>query len=85
MPASDLSGLMPRYLDALAEAGRERAGRRILVAFDLAKGATLAGSPWIVDPAGEAGRWRAAGADGAIVGAASTDDVDLLVDAAARR
>jgi len=36
-------------------------------------------------PAGTAVRWRAAGADGAVVGARTTDDVDLLVDAAARR
>lgn len=85
VPASDLAELLPRYLHALAEAGRDRAGQRILVAFDLAKGATLAGSQWTVDPAAEAERWRSAGADGAVVAAASTRDVDLLVDVAARR
>jgi alkanesulfonate monooxygenase SsuD/methylene tetrahydromethanopterin reductase-like flavin-dependent oxidoreductase (luciferase family) len=84
-PASMLAERLPAYLEALAAAGRDRAGQRILVAFDLPRGATLGGSPWVEDPAGEAGRWRAAGADGAVVGAGSTADVDLLVEAAARR
>jgi alkanesulfonate monooxygenase SsuD/methylene tetrahydromethanopterin reductase-like flavin-dependent oxidoreductase (luciferase family) len=85
VPAADLAERLPAYLEALAAAGRERAAQRVLVAFDLAKGATLAGSPWVEDPAGTAAAWRAAGADGAIVGAASTADVDRLVEAAARR
>lgn len=84
-PAPDLAALLPAYLEALASSGRDRAAQRVLVAFDLAKGATLAGSPWVGDPAGEAARWREAGADGAVVGAGSTADVDLLVGAAARR
>lgn len=84
-PAPDLAGLLPAYLEALAGAGRDRAAQRVLVAFDLPKGATLTGSPWAEDPAGEAGRWRAAGADGAVIGAGSTADVDLLVEAASRR
>ena len=84
-PAPLLAGLLPAYLAALAAAGRERAAQRILVAFDLAKGATLESSPWVEDPAGEADRWRAAGADGAVLGAGSTADVDLLVEAADRR
>jgi len=84
-PAPLLAGLLPAYLAALAAAGRERAAQRILVAFDLAKGATLAASAWVEDPAGEADRWRDAGADGAVLGAGSTADVDLLVAAAARR
>jgi alkanesulfonate monooxygenase SsuD/methylene tetrahydromethanopterin reductase-like flavin-dependent oxidoreductase (luciferase family) len=85
VPASDLARLLPRYLDALAGAGRPRDEQQILAAFDLPTGATLAGSPWTRDPAAEAERWRAAGADGVIVGAASTGDVDLLVDVATRR
>ena len=84
-PAPDLAGLLPAYLEALAGAGRDRAAQRVLVAFDLPKGATLAGSPWAEDPAGEAGRWRAAGADGAVIGAGSAADVDLLIEAASRR
>jgi hypothetical protein len=55
---------------------------RILAAFDLGKGESLAASPWIEDPAGTAARWRGVGADGAVVGARTTQDVDLLVSAA---
>jgi alkanesulfonate monooxygenase SsuD/methylene tetrahydromethanopterin reductase-like flavin-dependent oxidoreductase (luciferase family) len=84
-PATLLAGLLPAYLAALAVADRDRAEQRVLVAFDLGKGATLAGSPWIEDPAGEAARWREAGADGAVLGAGGTADIDLLVGAAARR
>lgn len=84
-PAGVFVERLPAYLDALAAAGRERSAQRLLVAFDLAKGATLAGSPWVADPAGEAERWRAAGADGAVVEARSTGDVDRLVEASGRR
>ncbi len=84
-PAASLDDLRQVYLDALAAASRERAAQRVLVAFDLGKGATLAGSPWVEDPAAAAARWREAGADGAVVGARSTADVDRLVGAAARR
>ena len=55
------------------------------MAFDLPKGGSLAASPWVLDPAAAADEWRAAGADGAIVGANTTADVDALVEAAARR
>lgn len=84
-PAARLAELLPVYLAALDEVGAARAGRRVVVGFDLARGASLADSPWVLDPAGAAEAWRAAGADGAVVGAGSTGDVDLLVGAAARR
>jgi hypothetical protein len=84
-PAARLAERLPAYLDALAVAGRQRVGQRVLPAFELPKGQTLAGSPWVVDPAGTAAAWRAAGADGAILGARSTADVDLLVAALSRR
>ena len=84
-PAPSLAPLLASYLDALATAGRDRASQRILVAFDLPKGATLETSPWVLDPAAAAGEWRAAGADGAVVGANSSADVDVLVEAAVRR
>ena len=84
-PAPDLASLLPAYLDALASAGRDRAGQHIVVAFDLPKRASLAGSPWVEDPVAEAERWRAAGADGAVVEARTTADVDRLVEAAGRR
>ena len=40
-------------------------------------------SPWFHDPRGTWERWRAAGADGAIVLARTTDDIDALVEAVA--
>jgi hypothetical protein len=39
----------------------------------------------VEDPAETAWRWRATGADGAVVAARTTDDVDLLAEAAGRR
>ncbi len=82
VPAGLLLERLPVYLDALAGTGRERSTTRVLAAFDLGKGESLAGSPWVEDPAGSAVRWREAGADGAVVGARTTADVDLLVHAA---
>jgi alkanesulfonate monooxygenase SsuD/methylene tetrahydromethanopterin reductase-like flavin-dependent oxidoreductase (luciferase family) len=84
-PAATLAERLPAYLDALAAAGRARSAQRVLAAFDLPKGASLAGSPWVQEPAGAAAAWAAAGADGAVLGASTTTDVDLLVAAAARR
>ncbi len=84
-PAGRLGERLPRYLDALAAAGRARSTQRILAAFDLPRRASLAGSPWVEDPAGAAAAWASAGADGAVIGANTTADVDLLVGAAARR
>jgi hypothetical protein len=69
----------------LAGAGRDRSTTSVFAAFDLGTGESLAGSPWVDDPARTASRWRSAGADGAVVGARTADDVDLLVEAAARR
>jgi alkanesulfonate monooxygenase SsuD/methylene tetrahydromethanopterin reductase-like flavin-dependent oxidoreductase (luciferase family) len=82
VPAALLAEHLPVYLEALAGVGRDRSTVRILAAFDLGKGESLAASPWIEDPAGTAASWRAAGADGAVVGARTTQDVDLLVSAA---
>ena len=85
VPAALLAERLPIFLEALGRRGGERSEVRILAAFDLAKGESLAGSPWVEDPAGTALRWQATGADGAVVAARTTDDVDLLVEAAARR
>jgi hypothetical protein len=85
VPAGLLAERLPVYLEALAGCGRDRTGVRILVAFDLEKGESLARSPWVADPAATASRWQATGADGAVVAARTTDDVDLLVEAAGRR
>ena len=85
VPAGLLAERLPVYLEALAGRGRDRTGVSILVAFDLEKGESLARSPWVADPAATASRWQATGADGAVVAARTTDDVDLLVEAAGRR
>jgi alkanesulfonate monooxygenase SsuD/methylene tetrahydromethanopterin reductase-like flavin-dependent oxidoreductase (luciferase family) len=74
----------PSYRDALAEAGRDRAEMTVLVAFQRERDRSLAGSPWVADPRGTLQAWQARGADGAIVQARTPDDVDALVDAAAR-
>jgi alkanesulfonate monooxygenase SsuD/methylene tetrahydromethanopterin reductase-like flavin-dependent oxidoreductase (luciferase family) len=82
VPAALLAERLPIYLKAVAGSGRDRSAMLVLAAFELAKGESLAGSPWVEDPVGAASRWQAAGADGAVVGARSTRDVDLLVEAA---
>jgi alkanesulfonate monooxygenase SsuD/methylene tetrahydromethanopterin reductase-like flavin-dependent oxidoreductase (luciferase family) len=84
-PAATLAGRLPVYLEALDAAGKDRGRQRILVAFDLPRSASLAASPWVADPTAAAAEWRAAGADGVVVGANTTADVDALVEAAARR
>lgn len=84
-PAGTLAERLPDYLAALAAAGKARSGQQILAAFDLPTSASLAASPWVEDPAATAASWAAAGADGAVLGANTTADVDLLVAAAARR
>jgi alkanesulfonate monooxygenase SsuD/methylene tetrahydromethanopterin reductase-like flavin-dependent oxidoreductase (luciferase family) len=76
---------LPAYLESLSASGRERRGQRVLVAFDLPDGERLEDSLWTKAPEAEAERWRAAGADGAIVAAKTTADVDALVHAAERR
>jgi alkanesulfonate monooxygenase SsuD/methylene tetrahydromethanopterin reductase-like flavin-dependent oxidoreductase (luciferase family) len=85
VPAGLLAERLPVYLEALEGCGRHRSQVSILAAFDLGKGESLAGSPWVEDPAATASRWQATGADGAVVAARTTDDVDLLVEAAGRR
>ncbi|MFH0750287.1 MAG: hypothetical protein V2B17_00460, partial [Chloroflexota bacterium] len=84
-PAAMLAERLPAYLDALAAAGRARPTQRLLAAFDLPRSASLAGSPWVEDPAGAAAGWASAGADGVVLGANTTADVDLLIGAAGRR
>jgi len=84
-PAATLAERLPDYLDALAAAGKARSAQRVLAAFDVPRSASLAGSPWVEDPTGAAARWASAGADGVVLGANTTADVDLLVAAGARR
>lgn len=77
---------LPRYLEALEAAGRQRADQTVLVGFqgEWLGDEAFRDTPWFADPRGTWARWREAGADGAVVLARSTDDIDALVDAVAR-
>ncbi len=77
---------LPVYLESLAAGGRRREDQTVLVGFQgdwLADG-SIRDTPWIAEPRATWERWRAAGADGAIVLARSTEDVDALVEAVDR-
>ena len=52
---------------------------------DWSRGEGLTKSPWVLSPAEEAARWRAAGADGAVVSVRTTEEVDALIGASERR
>jgi alkanesulfonate monooxygenase SsuD/methylene tetrahydromethanopterin reductase-like flavin-dependent oxidoreductase (luciferase family) len=77
---------LPRYLEALAAAGRRREEQTVLVGFqgDWLGDASFRDTPWFAAPRETWARWQSAGADGAIVLARTTDDIDALVDATAR-
>lgn len=77
---------LPAYLESLAAGGRQREDQTVLVGFQgdwLADG-SIRDTPWIAEPRATWERWQAAGADGAIVLARSTEDVDALVEAVDR-
>jgi alkanesulfonate monooxygenase SsuD/methylene tetrahydromethanopterin reductase-like flavin-dependent oxidoreductase (luciferase family) len=77
---------LPLYLESLAASGRRREDQLVLVGFegDWLGEESIRDRHWIADPRATWARWAAAGADGAIVLARSTDDVDALVDAVER-
>jgi len=78
--------LEPVYRDALEAAGRRRAEMVVVLGVQGGWGAgdALRASPWIERPLEELSRWRALGADGVVVQARTTADVDALVRAAER-
>lgn len=77
---------LPVYLETLEAAGRRRADQKVHVAFegDWLSDETLVSSPWVDAPAETWARWRGVGADGAILLARTTADIDALVDGRAR-
>lgn len=77
---------LPAYLESLAASGRRREDQRVIVGFqgDWLSDERIADSPWVTAPRETWGRWHEAGADGAIVLARTTADVDALVSAAER-
>ena len=77
---------LPLYLESVEAAGRRREDQRVYVGFqgDWLGDASIADSPWVKAPGETWQRWHEAGADGAIVLARTTADVDALVAAADR-
>lgn len=77
---------LPAYLASLAASGRRREDQRVLVGFQGKFGGNdpTTGGSWVTAPRETWARWEAAGADGVIVLARTTADVDALVGAAAR-
>ena len=77
---------LPVYLESLEASGKRREDQLVLVGVqgDWLDDVPIAGSPWILDPRATWERWRAAGADGAILTAKSPADIDSLVEATGR-
>jgi alkanesulfonate monooxygenase SsuD/methylene tetrahydromethanopterin reductase-like flavin-dependent oxidoreductase (luciferase family) len=77
---------LPLYLESLEASGRSRADQTVLVGFqgDWQGEADIAETEWVREPRSAWERWRAVGADGAIVLARSAADVDALVEAVGR-
>jgi alkanesulfonate monooxygenase SsuD/methylene tetrahydromethanopterin reductase-like flavin-dependent oxidoreductase (luciferase family) len=77
---------LPVYLESLEASGRAREEQRVYVGFqgEWLSDESIVDSPWVRDPRGTWQRWREAGADGAIVLARTTEDVDALVGSVAR-
>ena len=77
---------LPLYLESLEAAGRRREDQRVLVGFqgDWLGDENVEDSPWVQAPREAWERWHDAGADGAIVLAKTTADVDALVGAVDR-
>lgn len=77
---------LPLYLESLEAAGRRREDQMVIVGFqgDWLGDSDIAETEWAREPRAAWNRWHEAGADGAIVLARTTADVDALVEAVAR-
>ena len=77
---------LPRYLEALDAAGRRREDQRVYAGFqgDWLGDADIAESEWCREPRAAWERWHEIGADGVVLLARTTSDVDALVDAVSR-
>jgi alkanesulfonate monooxygenase SsuD/methylene tetrahydromethanopterin reductase-like flavin-dependent oxidoreductase (luciferase family) len=78
--------LLPRYLEALAAAGKDRASQLVVLGFSGGRAGqdALAGSPFVEAPREAVEAWLAKGVDEVTVTARTTADVDALVAAADR-
>lgn len=77
---------LPVYLETLEAHGRRREDQLVLVGFqgEWLSDESVADTEWVREPAAARERWRAAGADGAIVLARTTEDVAALIGARER-
>jgi alkanesulfonate monooxygenase SsuD/methylene tetrahydromethanopterin reductase-like flavin-dependent oxidoreductase (luciferase family) len=79
---------LPAYLESMEAAGRRRADQTVLIGFqdarDKDRDSVVIGSPWVTEPRVTWERWHDAGADGAIILARTTEDIDALVESVAR-
>jgi alkanesulfonate monooxygenase SsuD/methylene tetrahydromethanopterin reductase-like flavin-dependent oxidoreductase (luciferase family) len=77
---------LPVYLETLEAEGRRRDDQLVLVGFqgDWLSDEDVAETEWVREPRAARERWAAAGADGAIVLARTTADIDSLVAAVER-
>jgi alkanesulfonate monooxygenase SsuD/methylene tetrahydromethanopterin reductase-like flavin-dependent oxidoreductase (luciferase family) len=77
---------LPLYLESLEASGRRREDQQLFVGFqgEWLSDESIRDTPWIEAPRETWEHWHEAGADGAIVLARTTDDVDALVEAAGR-
>ena len=77
---------LPIYLESLEASGRRRSDQTVIVGFqgEWSSDESIADSAWATAPRETWDRWRVAGADGAVVLARNTADVDALVEAAGR-
>jgi alkanesulfonate monooxygenase SsuD/methylene tetrahydromethanopterin reductase-like flavin-dependent oxidoreductase (luciferase family) len=78
---------LPLYLEALEAAGKRREDQVVYAGFEGAgwlDDADIAETEWCREPRAAWDRWHAAGADGAVVLARTTADIDALVEATNR-
>jgi alkanesulfonate monooxygenase SsuD/methylene tetrahydromethanopterin reductase-like flavin-dependent oxidoreductase (luciferase family) len=78
---------LPLYLDTLEAEGRRREDQLVLVGHqggDWLGAGSAAETEWVREPRAARERWAAAGADGAVILARNSADVDALVEAVGR-
>ncbi len=84
---TNFEAILPAYLEGLEESGRRREDQLVIVGSqggDWLSDDRIADSPWVNAPRETWARWNEAGADGAIVLARTTEDIDALVAATDR-
>jgi alkanesulfonate monooxygenase SsuD/methylene tetrahydromethanopterin reductase-like flavin-dependent oxidoreductase (luciferase family) len=78
---------LPLYLEAVEASGRRREDQVVYVGFERTPWLDdfdISETEWCREPTAAWERWQAAGADGAVVLAKTTSDIDALVDAVAK-